>query len=213
MKRMIIILALWLIVICFQTGCTITHNIPVEANLPEEFSVEKLPIAVGVYYSEKFQSLERTWERVDPAGTGWGTKFKFDLGPPSITLFDQIFSNMFEKVVPVHSLPPPSETVQNIDAVLVPKLVWISGAADTNIRRFHFEIKYTVGLYNLNGTSKCNYVMSGVGESELASSNYWTSHVMAREATNLAMRNFAARFIAGFRNDKCLQSIVLSHSN
>jgi hypothetical protein len=210
MKRSIIILALWATVICFQSGCT--FNIPVDTNLPEEFSVEKLPITVGVHYSKEFQSLERTWQY----GPG-GDKFRFNLGPPSVNLFDQIFLNMFEKVVLVHSLPPSSETVQDINTVLVPELAGTVEDAGLNyaggINRFQFEIKYSVTLYNLNGSSECSTVMSGIGESQLDSSNYWSTHPMMREATHLAMRNFAANFIAGFRKDKCLQSIILAPSN
>jgi hypothetical protein len=57
MKNRTIYLALLLIAISFLSGCT--YNVPpIDTTFPPNRYIEKLPITVGVYFSEEFQSYE-----------------------------------------------------------------------------------------------------------------------------------------------------------
>lgn len=214
MKRMFIILSLLLIVTSCLIGCT--YNVYPNPTLPQKPLIEPLPITVGAYYSEEFQSYELVHQMPQSAGA----YYRIVLGPPSIALFDQIFSEMFEKVVQVSSLAPLPETEIDIKAIIEPTID--SFFTDAVLNRMtpsltwvKATINYTINLYDLNGVFIANWSVEGLG-SVVGSLKYSLISWMVRDAAQIAMRGVATQFMVGFRRNpeamKWLKSIGISVS-
>ena len=75
--------------------------------------VERLPITVGVHYDDE---LLNHYHREDWFGEI--IEHEYYLGPPSVALFDPLFSGMFAKVVPVEDPSTPTVDGQNLSGVL-----------------------------------------------------------------------------------------------
>jgi hypothetical protein len=198
MKKKTIYLALLLIVTSFLSGCT--YNVYPNATLPQKPLIEQLPLTVGVYYSDEFQ----TYELVPyiPQSTAI---YRIVLGPPSIALFDQIFSEMFEKVVQVSSLPPLPEAKTDIKAVIKPNIEGLVANADLNRMIpsdtwVQVDIYYMINLYDLNSALIASWSIKGSG-SVRGSLKYPLVTAMVRDAAQNAMQNAAARFMLGFRKN------------
>jgi len=203
-----IIIALWAIVTCFSIGCT--RNVAqIHPNLPQKPLIERLPITVGVYYSEEF----RSYECINPLRDN--NKYKIALGSPSVTLIDQILSNMFEKVVPVQGRPPLPESGANINAVFEPKIEGLTISSQHGANWARVDLSYKFIFYALNGDEIVNCPISGFGYSD----KYYglDAPMMIREATEFAMRNVAAKFMVNFNKNheyvRWLQSIGLTPIN
>jgi hypothetical protein len=188
-----IIIALWAIVTCFSIGCT--RNVAqIHPNLPQKPLIERLPITVGVYYSEEF----RSYECINPLRDN--NKYKIALGSPSVTLVDQILSNMFEEVVSVQGRPPLPESGANINVVIEPKIVGLSIFSQRGARWARVELSYKFILYALNGEEITSCPITGYGYSEDKSYGLY-ARMMVREATEFAMRNVAAKFMVRLNKD------------
>ena len=205
-KKMIII-ALWTIVTCLSIGCTVDVA-KIHPNLPQKPLIERLPIIVGVYYSEEFRSYECV------KFISHDFDYKIALGSPSVTLIDQILSNMFEKVVPVQSRPPLPESGADINAVIEPKIEGLSIFSPHGQSWVRVELYYKFILYTLNGEEIASCPISGYGYSY---KDIGMSASRIREATEFAMRNVAAKSMVNFNKNpeylRWLQRIGLTPIN
>jgi hypothetical protein len=189
-------------------GCT--YNVAkIHPNLPQKPLIERLPIIVGVYYSEEFRSYECLKTLRD------NNNYKIALGSPSVTLIDQILSNMFEKVVPVQGRPPLPESGANINAVIEPKIEGVSIFSQLGVKWVRVELSYKFIFYASNGEEITSFPITGYGYSD----KYYgiDAPLMVREATEFAMRNVAAKFMVHFNKNhdyvRWLQGIGLSPVN
>jgi hypothetical protein len=195
MNKKIIHLALLSIITFFPSGCT--YNVPlIDASLPQKPLIEKLPITMGIYYSDEFRSYE--WSPPVPSSSG--SHYRITLGPPSVTLFDQIFSEMFEKVIQAKALPPLLQAQPDSKAVIEPEIDVLNINTDRQKSWIQFDLTYKITLYGLNGAAIANWSIRGSGSSvsALKSINH---PAMVREAAQIAMRDVAAQFILGFRRN------------
>ena len=195
MNKMSIICASLLIMAFFQSGCV--HNVPpIDATLQLKPLIEKVPTTTGIYYSNEFQS----YECIKSLPLKPDLSFRIMLGAPSVDLFDQILSEMFEKSVLVSSLSLPSEAETDIKATFEPKIADVFLYADLNITWIRADINYIITLYDLKGVEIANWSIKGSGSSVgyLKSIN---PSGMVREAAQIAMRNVAAQFMLDFRKN------------
>ena len=173
-----------IIAICFQIGGT--HSISVDApQLPAEILVEKLPVAVGDYYSEGFQSTEANWK------VWYDEIYEFKLGPQSMSLFDQNFTAMYAKVVRVQSRNPVSGKTQDIEPVLVPEFGYIGVHPIGRNNNYLVTMNCQFNHYNLDDNLICRWAEDGV----VQSSNFLGRSFGVSESTKLAMRGIATNFL------------------
>jgi hypothetical protein len=184
MKQKTNFLTLLLMMTFFLSGCVHTYTIPLkDATLPQNPLIEKLPIPVGVYYDDAFRSREY----LKLPGT------IFILGPPSVKLFDQIFPQMFERVIQVNNLPPFPQDEVDIKAVIQPKVVSLDINTGLEASESEAYLIYKITLYSLNGVEIANWSVEGTGYAE--------SFDPTRDAVKNAMRDVAAQFMVGFRKN------------
>jgi hypothetical protein len=178
-------------------GCS--HNLEVDATLDKPPAVEPLPVAMGVYYPPELRIYHRSI-----AFLGIHT-FDTDLGPPSIALFDQIFSSMFARIVPVAEHPSSLDDDVSVAAIIVMRIerfqpYSFSFGAHSTIIRTPAEITYRATLYLPHGQQFATWTVegSGVFEEEFDEDVFLIEPVV-QELTAVAMREATAKFVAGFR--------------
>jgi hypothetical protein len=174
-----------LIVSIFLGGCTIHHEIkPVLERRP---LVEALPLTVGIYFGPEFGSYHAS--RCVPLLCD-----EYDLGPPSVALFEIIVAGLFEKVLVVDSIPPPDSNLK------------VAGILEPAIANFHphenrlHQIIYRVTLYSPAGADL------GAWEVDGASVDAESFPHTPGKVTRLAMRRAAARFVKEFRKEPVVMS-------
>lgn len=211
MKNRTIYLALLLIAISFLSGCT--YNVPpIDTTFPPNRYIEKLPITVGVYFSEEFQSYEIVHQMPQTA-----VAYRIRLGPPSVALFNQIFSEMFEKVVEVSSLPPLPETEDDIKAVIKPSIkpfiISLNMGAHPEFTFISVDLDYMIDLFDLNGVLIDSWSIKGSG-TEGGFLKQPSIATLLRDATQTAMRRVATQYImVGFRRNAHVKKWLKSTGN
>lgn len=210
MNKKIIFLTLLSIISFFPIGCT--YNVPpIDSSLPQKPLIEKQPIATGIYYSDEF----RSYEGIQDISIN-GSRYRITLGPPSVTLFDQIFSEMFVKVIQVKALPPLPQTEPDMKAVIEPQIVDFYIYTDKKTSWIQVDLTYEITLYDLNGADIANWPIQGSGSSVSSLKNI-NHPKMVREAAQIAMRDVAAQFMVGFRRNaeamKWLRGLGITNSH
>lgn len=148
------------VVLCLTlSACTMV--IEPEPHLRREPLVEKLPIAVGVYYSDDLRDYLHSAN--DPEFGEWQTS----LGPPSIALLDEIFGFTFESWRPVASIPP----IAGLDAnqfagVIAPRIERVY-ASCSDIRNCFATIGYAFTLYAMDGSEIATWDTAGYATANL----------------------------------------------
>lgn len=158
-------------------GCVFS---PTKADLrpqPPPVLDPPLPISVGVYYPPETRSYRYVAE--------WNDQGIFELGPPTMSLFDSVFSRMFANVLTVTQRPPLAAGTPAVDAVIelaiadfIPSL-----------------ITYRVTAYTADGTELESWLVTGSYHPEQASGIFGSS---TEEITSLAMRDAAEYVVAEF---------------
>ena len=213
MKQKTISLILFLLMAFLSSGFTYNYNVPpTDATIHQKPLIEPIPTKMGCYSSDVFQ----TYESVKPLPLKPDISDRFRPGAANAALFDQVFSEMFAKVVKVSSFPPLKEDNADIKAVIEPKIVDVAVDADLNVTWIRVDLLYSVVLRDLKGADISNWSIKGSGSSVgyLKSINH---PGMVRETTQLAMRNVAAKFMLGLRKNpeamKWLRSTGIASSD
>jgi hypothetical protein len=178
---------------------TYTHGVPIDANLPRRPLIDPLPVTIGVYYSPEFST--HTHEEMKEV-EGDTNRYKFNLGFRSVLLFDQVFSSMFKKVILVEKRPPLGPVGLELSAIIEPSIEEIRISAvrhSRNYKRSLVIITYRIALYTTSGARLASYSVEGTGESRPSAS---IGRKSFGEATHFAMRDAAAKFMAGFQNQQ-----------
>ena len=197
-------------------GCTHTLNINInEIGSYSQPLIEPLPINAGVYYGNDFRTYKTVQENflTDPSAysqnIGITRISKITLWQANIALFDYILSHFFEDLTSVQHFPTESENLKGIDLIVEPT---ISNYIYSE-RQVYFEpaarviIEYTINFYSPDGMLMSTWTISGQ-----SSRNFiWhgieilTRHTSSVALTQIAMREVAAQFIAGFCNQHEIQ--------
>ena len=184
-------------------GCTYTASVdPQELPTP---LVERIPASIGVYYPPELVNHEK----VVPLFSD-GQNVAFNLGPPSISVFDQAFSYSFTDVRRVSSRPPFSTDVSDLDAVI-----------EVNIDRFtpqHIDwneytvsITYVVTLWQLDGSQLATWRSSQSSNLDLEAMDV-AVRVLPRHGSDFgriaadAIGDVAADFLRSFSRHPSVQA-------
>ena len=172
-----------LIVSIFLGACTIHHEIkPVLERRP---LVEPLPLTVGIYFSPEFRTYHASL--CVPSLCN-----EYDLGPPSVTLFEILVAGLFEKVLVVDSTSPPDSNLK-VAGIIAPTI------ANFEYRLYqdgYHHIAYRLTLYSPAGANLGAWEVDGAASIEAVSFPH-TNGKIAR----VTMRRAAANFVRGFRKE------------
>ena len=201
-------------------GCT--HTLDINMNEIGNYSpplIDPLPINAGVYYGNDFRTYKTIQENflADPSAysqdIGVTRISKIQLGEANIALFDYILSHIFENLKSIQNFPNETENLKNID-LTISNYVYIE-------RQVYFEpaawvrIEYTINFYSPEGLQISAWKISGESSREiiLHGIEILSGHTSSIELTQLAMREVAAQFIAGFCNQRDIKKLFDEQCN
>ena len=192
------------------SACTV----PVQRALERPPLVEPLKLTIG----KCFRPLISKYEYL---GEGREARFNFPLGPPSVEMFDLVFTGMFVKTVPVE--PPCWKTNQgpDVDAVIETQIEGFRGNMATISKRYgehraEVEITYRFLLFSPEGETIHSWTVAGSGLfiPDNTIDPFFPQPTWYSKAVKLAMRDAAAKFVRGFRDQpkirKWLQGLKVS---
>ncbi|MGI9246811.1 MAG: hypothetical protein ACR2I8_08955 [Steroidobacteraceae bacterium] len=166
--------------------------------------VEKIPVTVGVYLPLEFR--EKVYEEKRQQGGG---EYVIGLGKAQAAGFMRVIDAMFERVVPVSSPAAARQIDPAIRGVLEPVLDDYAFVTpiDSGTQAYAASLKYTVRLYSPDGELADSWTFTGYG-SEAASSFPGKGDEALQAATQLAMRDAAAKLAAEFREQAIARALV-----
>lgn len=177
------------VLIALVAACS--HQIPLNpsaASVPAEPPVKE---TVGVYFSDEFRSFVHH-------GSYGGDSWIFPLGAASTPLFEQVFARVFEKTVPVTSLPPLGAEHADLAAVIEPRIEEFAFHIPFfKTQTFTASITYRFILHDARGEPVASWTVAGEGAKpgqigfEFAK---WPG-----QAADLAMEDAARKFSGGIR--------------
>jgi hypothetical protein len=170
-------------------GCG-TKSINLQASYPTPL-VPKLPLTVGVYYTDEFRNFVYT-EIDDSSGKD---QYLIASGQSQLNLFNTILPALFEQVV---MLDTPDTSNEAVDAVFIPNISEFQLGLPQKTRLSVYEIwlKYNMRLTQPNGDYIADWVMTAYGKTPTA--NLMSVDKGVQGAAEVAMRDLAATFTLGF---------------
>lgn len=171
------------------SGCSESLTLRVDSEVPDAL-VQKLPLAVGVYYDQTFSNyryIEDTEER--PA-------WDISSGAAQVATFDRVLGSMFSQVERL-STAPVSGAVAAHDVSITPSIVEMQFATpgETGFEFFEAWIHYRITLLNRDGTQDDRWEIAAYGKAPV-------KRFMARtdglnEAIRFALRDVGAKLSTG----------------
>ena len=191
-------------------SCTYRATMIDDAGLDHEPLVEKLPLTVGIYYSEEFTSnivrAEAGFAGDPPAF--WDT-YVFDVGECSVLLFDQVVSSMFQEVMHIDSPPGSGTRGLPVAGVFIPSFL----SLDVTKGQPGFkqsktvDINYEITLVERDGRPIDSWQVSGTGVKAHGPTFDRGAH--ASEAARAAIRDALAEFLVRFdERDKTREHLL-----
>lgn len=155
-----------------------------------------MPYTVGVYYDPDFRTFEFISD-YDPL-----MSMRYEIGPPSVELFDHAMSSLFEEVVVIEEWPADAELDPEVAGVFCPRIENFYGSIDSFDKknwqsRYYANVTYRMTLYDPDGEEIGSWTVYGRGEVRQFSF-VWQG---TGEVTDIALREAGARFLAGFREE------------
>ncbi len=175
---------------CLLASCA-ANTITISGTYPSPL-VRKLPITVGVYYSEELRNFSFI-EIDDYTGED---QYIISSGASQIELFNTVLPALFEHVVLLDSLE--NLNASNLDAVFVPAIEEFQlGLPDkTKLKVYEIWVKYNMRLENPNGDYIADWVMTAYGKSP--TETFQSVDEGVQDAAVVALRDLAASLTLGF---------------
>lgn len=146
--------------------------------------VEPLPLSVGVYFSPEFRAYRTKCD-------AWLCP-EYDIGPPSVALFEMLLAGLFREVQIIEFEPPITADLK-VDGILAPAITsstyQVGGVA---------QMIYRITLSDPAGMEVVAWEVSGTS---LAGAVF-----AAGPALRLAMRDAAAQFVRGIRQEPLIKA-------
>jgi hypothetical protein len=173
-------------------------KVKAEPKLPPAL-VSRLPLTVGVYYSNSFRTYKHREER-------WGAGYEVDLGAGHVHLADQLFGLEFAGTVPVENLDAVPQNL-HVAAIVEPRIERYSflTSRDTNGQYFAVTIDYRLNMFNARGERIDSFTFVGYGS---APSKGMSSSNPLEAATQSAMRDAAAKFLVQFPEQGTVKKLL-----
>jgi hypothetical protein len=165
------------------TACSAT-KLDTKAQLPPPL-IEKLPVRVGVYYSEEF----REYVHQETRGT---IDYEVNLGPAHVTNLDWLLKAMFREIVPVDDPSRAAAVRPPLAFVLEPKFEEYSFLTPKDVagEAFIVTIRYLLTLYDGSGARVDSFTFTGYGREKART---LASKEPLAIATQRAMRDAGAK--------------------
>lgn len=172
-------------------GCA-ASTIVIDGDYPSPL-VGKLPLTVGVYYSDELRNFSYT-EINDNTGDD---EYIVQGGASQLELFNTLLPALFDKVV---ELPSPEAADAEVDAVFVPSIAefQLGLPQKTKLKVYEIWMKYNMKLSNPDGEYIADWVMTAYGKAP--QENLQTVDAGVQGAAVVAMRDLAASFTLGFKD-------------
>ncbi len=189
------------------TGCG-GGPISVKPPIVQPPLVEPVPVSVSVYYSEDLRNHKCTVEKGYIAES-----WTFVMGPPSIQMFDTIFTGLFRDVETL-DIAPETATPRDQRDVIELRLIEFSGceASWPIIGTTEIDIEYRAILRSAAGETLARLEGRGHAVPRDDDPRLASSRWSVPEATHLAiltsaaMRRAAADFMINFENDPAVRA-------
>ena len=111
--------------------------------------IEKLDQTLGVYYEDKFKSLEIFDEAKSRGQSDWRIK----TGEAQIRLWDLIFSGVFSKTLTLTERPSSEKPAEGVDLIIIPHVEELQYAipSHTQIKVYDIWMRYGFELIIVKG--------------------------------------------------------------
>lgn len=178
------------------TACS--QSVTVDNTFPTPL-VQPLPLRVGVHYTEALTSYSYTEDL--PNETRWS----FTMGEANRTLFDQIFTAIFDSATTVESNVVPDD---QFDAVIEPEILALEFSLphQSQTDQYAVWIRYNLKIFTPDGTLITEWPVSAYGQSD--SRRFKGKESMAQAAVR-AMRDAAATITSGFAEQPKIRKALL----
>lgn len=156
--------------------------------------VDRLPVAIGVYFPPEFASFTHKEKRPKPSSEEW----TINLGHPQVQAFRSILGGSFREL---RELGTPGADAPGLSAIIVPRVAEFQFAlpADTRAKVFEIWIKYDLEILDSRAESIGHWNFTAYGKTPTA---FLTSDADAiRAATVVALRDAGASLITGLQTD------------
>ncbi len=186
------------------TGCG--GAVPVVSPIDRPPLIEPLPVSVGIYYSEDLRNHKCTGDKGYIAYS-----WTFELGPPSIQMFDNLFTALFRDVETL-DISPKITTSRHPRDIIELRLSKFNGcqAKWPILGTTVIYIAYEAILWSAEGKKVAQWKGQGrAGRGDDLGSyggSAWEPELRHLAAlTSVAMRKAAADFIINFQNEPAVQ--------
>jgi hypothetical protein len=194
-----------LLILCTLLLSTSACTIPIQPALERPPLVEPLEVTIGKCFRPAIAKYEYL-------GEGKEALFNFPLGPPSVEMFDIVFTGMFVKTVPVEHCRPETSRGPDVDAVIETQIEIFRGNMATisqrdGEHRAEVEITYRFLLFSPEGETIHSWTVAGSGLfiPDNTIDPFLPQTTWYSKAVKLAMRDAASKFVRGFRNQPKIQ--------
>jgi hypothetical protein len=151
--------------------------------------VQKIPLTVGVHYTPQFRDAQPASRRFV---AGSEIKDVYQLGAPSVAVFDAALRHVFETVIEVKSWPPGDEPLK-VAGVLIPSIP--PNGVTVYLGQPRIAVEYRVGLFSSSGGEIGSWRVVGIAGGPAAEMPALaTLPVVVSEA----LRSAAAGVVASF---------------
>lgn len=156
--------------------------------------VDRLPVAIGVYFPPEFASFTHKEKRPKPSSDEW----TINLGHPQVQAFRSILGGSFREL---RELDAPGTGASGLSAIIVPRIAEFQFAlpADTRAKVFEIWIKYDLEILDSRAESIGHWHFTAYGKTPTAVLTSDTDAI--RAATVVALRDAGASLITGLQSD------------
>jgi hypothetical protein len=185
-------LASSLLLILLLSSCT--KNFQVVADIPTPL-IESSGLTAQLDYSDEFKAYkfveksdDRSLERVD-------------FGVAQVSLFDRIFSSLFEMS---------DSASDGHDLKIEPQILEFQYSApkETKLKLYEVWVKYRLKVSDSKNQELADWVVKGYGKTP---TSMFSSHLKAfNRACNVALRDVGAQLAIGFRNQPSIKDYLMT---
>lgn len=169
-----------------------TKNFQVVADIPSPL-IEPSALTAQLAYSEEFKAykfIEKSDDR---------SLESVDFGGAQVTLFDRIFSSLFELG---------ENGIDGHDLTIEPEILdfQYSAPKETKLKLYEVWVKYRLKISDNNNEELADWVVKGYGKTP---TSMLSSHLKAfNVACNIALRDVGAQLAIGFRNQPSIKAYL-----
>jgi hypothetical protein len=176
------------------------NEVVVEGQFPQPL-MERLPLTMGVWYTEDFSGHEFFDEAKGRAESSWIVR----TGQAQVQMWDTLYGGMFNELVHMKNMPGSGQMNQVVDAVLIPSVdeLQYTIPAHTNVKVYEIWMRYRFDLVTTDGEPIADWTMTAYGKTPTAFLQ--SDEAAVNLAAVVALRDAGANFAANFTRVPAVQ--------